>query len=327
MLDDVSRRVEKRHGFKSFWYGNFADEADPEAGWHTYPALPRFGSHYRGLLGRIDVLLETYSYLDFRRRCDVAYAWLLELFRYCAKHRKGLLRAVAAMEARLVARAEARDPEVRIGVDYGVARRDAQGALSFDYPAHPRGGDEAKIVSFERESIAARRYPGEALRTYRAPHRRWFVPQAQVTLPAAYLAPASLAVPLERHGIAFHALDRDAELDVESYLVLAVEKTFSPDVAGLVPPPGGAEIPQSAVPPPKRFETVVSVRPERRRASFPAGTLVVPTTQRAGVLAVYLLEPHSDDGFTRWELLDAQIAVGRSHPVHRLLSPLASLVQ
>jgi hypothetical protein len=33
------------------------------------PALARFGSHYRRLLGWIDVLLKTYSYIDFPRRC------------------------------------------------------------------------------------------------------------------------------------------------------------------------------------------------------------------------------------------------------------------
>lgn len=325
MLDDTARRVQRRHGFQGYWYGNLVTEGDPTSGWQTYPALPRFGSHYRGLLGRIDVLLETYSYLDFPRRCAVMYAWLLELFRYCAKHRRGLLRAVEAQEARTVARADLRDPRVRVGIDYGVPRRGPDGALAFDYPAHALDGDEAEVLSFDCETIAAHRYPGAdgaPLHVYRAPHRRAFVPTTSVTIPAGYLAPASLGEALGRHGITFHALERDAEIEVESYLVLALEKTFSPDVAGLVPPPGGAEIPLSAKPPPRRFETVVTARCERRKARFPAGTLVVPTAQRAGILAVYLLEPCSDDGFTRWEVLDAHLAVGAVHPVHRLLEPL-----
>jgi hypothetical protein len=45
----------------------------------------------------------------------------------------------------------------------------------------------------------------------------------------------------------------------------------------------------------------------------------VRTAQRAGTLAVYLLEPHSDDGFTRWEMLDTQLRTGELYPVHRLL--------
>jgi hypothetical protein len=143
-----------------------------------------------------------------------------------------------------------------------------------------------------------------------------------VTTPWAYLAPASLAERLRGHGVAFETLASDAEVDVESYVVLASEKTFSPDVAGAVPPPGKAEVPLSQKPPPKRFETVLTVRSERRKQSFPKGTLLVRTAQLTGTLAVYLLEPCSDDGFARWEFLDAQIAVGKPYPVHRLNAPV-----
>jgi hypothetical protein len=321
MLEDVGRRVEEKHGYRSHWYGNFVREAEPAAGWQTYPALPRFGSHYRGLLGRMDVLLETYSYIDFRRRCEVMYAWLLELLRFGAKNANKLIRAVERMEARIVELGLRRDPRPRVGIDYGVARRDPSGALLFDYPAHARHGDEAAIASFDRESLAARRYPGTSAEAYRVPHLRTFAPAAQVSIPHAYLVPAEMGEALARHGIAFQRLESAAELEVDGYRVLTIEKTFSPDVAGVVPPPGGAEIPLSAKPPPKRFETVVSVRLERRVTSFAEGTLVVPTAQRAGVLAVYLLEPCSDDGFTRWEMFDRHLKVGELHPVHRMAVP------
>jgi hypothetical protein len=65
---------------------------------------------------------------------------------------------------------------------------------------------------------------------------------------------------------------------------------------------------------------VLTVAPERRTARFPAGTLWVPTAQRAGTLAVYLLEPHSDDGLARWQYLDDALAVGGWYPVHRAIS-------
>ncbi|EYF03897.1 M14 family zinc carboxypeptidase [Chondromyces apiculatus] len=323
LLEDVAAKVSSRHGFRSQWYGNFVQEDDPSTGWQTYPALPRFGSHYRGLLGRVDVLLETYSYISFPRRCAVIYAWLLELLRYCARHRRRIARATAAEEARIIARGERLDLRPQVGIDYGVAGRDAAGELRFSYPAHARRGETIAIHSFDRESLGARSYPGQKAVTYHVPHLRTFIPRTSVSTPLAYLAPPELAQALEGHGIAFERLDEDSAYDVESYLVLAQDKTFSPDVAALVPPPGQAEIPLSASPPPRRFETVVTVRPERRTVSFPKGTLLVRTAQRAGTLAVYLLEPCSDDGFTRWELLDALIKVGSLHPVHRLLAEQA----
>jgi hypothetical protein len=68
-----------------------------------------------------------------------------------------------------------------------------------------------------------------------------------------------------------------------------------------------------------RFETVLTVAAERSTREFPAGTLYVPTAQRTGTLAVYLLEPHSDDGFCRWQFLDTLIQEGELHPVHRVV--------
>lgn len=322
LLERVAADVEREHGFRAGWYGNYARDGVPESGWHTYPALPRFGSHYRGLLGRLDVLLETYSYLDYRRRCEVMYAWLLGLFRTFAREAARVTDVVEREERRIIARGRDLDPRPTVGIDYGVARRDPDGALVFDYPAHALDGDEVDVVAFEREALVEHRYPGRVLTRYRVPHRRWFVPTTSVSTPAAYVLEAPLADRLRGHGIEVETLADDAELDVESYTVLRFEKTFSPDVAATPVPMGGVEVPLSQKPPPVRFETVISVRPERRRARFPAGTSLVRTAQRTGTLAVYLLEPHSDDGFARWELLDGALGVGKLFPVHRVVAPL-----
>jgi hypothetical protein len=67
---------------------------------------------------------------------------------------------------------------------------------------------------------------------------------------------------------------------------------------------------------------VLSTRKERRRVRFAAGTLVVPTAQRLGNLAIYLLEPESDDGLARWEFFDPDLRVGEPFPVHRLPQPV-----
>lgn len=318
MLDAIGKKIERDHGYRSYWYGNFAKEDDPSSGWHTYPALPRFGSHYRGLQGRMDVLLETYSYLDFKTRCEVIAVWLDELVRYAATHSKKIQRVVDAEEARIVARGQDPDPRPNVGINYGVAARDEKGALVFSYPAYALDRDEARVVSWDVESVRAHRYPGAKVTSYRGPHKRWFVPTAAVSTPMAYVAPALLAERLRGHGIEFETLEAPRELEVESYVVLAQEKTFSPDVATVPVPKGGTEVPLSQKPAPKRFETVLSVRPERRTITFPAGSLLVRTAQRAGTLAVYLLEPHSDDGFARWEMLDSEIATGQLYPVHRV---------
>ena len=130
-----------------------------------------------------------------------------------------------------------------------------------------------------------RSYLGKKRVMYKSPHMRTFIPTASVRLPAAYLAPPSLAERLHGHGVAFTELKSDTVYNVEAYTVVAREKTFSPDVAVSVPPKGEAEVPLSQRPPPTRFETVLTVRAEMATITAKAGMLLVPTAQRAGVLA------------------------------------------
>ncbi len=47
----------------------------------------------------------------------------------------------------------------------------------------------------------------------------------------------------------------------------------------------------------------------------PAGTLVVRTAQPLGTLAVYLLEPRSEDGLAAWNFFDADLKAGGDFPV------------
>jgi hypothetical protein len=52
-------------------------------------------------------------------------------------------------------------------------------------------------------------------------------------------------------------------------------------------------------------------------ASVSAGWYLVPTAQRLGQLAAWLLEPASEDGFATWNLFDRDLRRGRDAPVIR----------
>lgn len=319
MLERVSKSVERKHDFRSYWYGNFVQEDDPSTGWHSYPALPRFGSHYRGLLGRLDVLLETYSYLDFQKRCEVMRAWLLELFRFAALKREPILKLLQAERRRLETRTQVFNPALRMAINHGIATQTEDQSLVFEYPAFALHGDSAKILSFDRQSLVARRYPGKRQKTYIIPHLRGLIPTEEVSIPLGYLVPSHLGDRLTQHGISFTAAMRGSRYKVERYKILQKDKTFSPDVATHVTKPGESEIALSQKPQPKRFETVLTVRAELGDYIVPEDFIWVPSTQRAAVLAVYLLEPHADDGLTRWEFLDPELQVGAYFPIVRVL--------
>ncbi|HZF00085.1 MAG TPA: M14 family metallopeptidase, partial [Planctomycetota bacterium] len=150
MLPDVSRRLERRTGLKTFFYGNFVDEKDPSLGWMTYSHLPRYGSHYRGLTGRLDILLETYSYISFKERVFTTVEILKDIFDYAIEH---------AAELRTVCtQGEAARPDP-VGIAYGA----------------PEPVGDCEIHAWDMESQLARRIPGREPRVYRMPHLARFV--------------------------------------------------------------------------------------------------------------------------------------------------------
>lgn len=301
LLPAVSAAVFQGHGRRGFFYGNYRDGNDPTSGWETYPGLPRFGSHYRGLTGRIDILLETYSYIDFRARVETIYAFLLEIFRYAADRGREIMEVVDQAERDTIARGRDLRGDDTVGINYGVARRAQDGKLMFDWPVHKLG--EAEIVAYDRPSIRERRLPGRRMITYTAPHYARFIPTVSVPRPYAYLVTASdIARKLAQHRVELRELVGPVDLEVEQYIIVAAEKTTSPDICTGI----------------ERFETVLSVRKERARVHFEGGTLVVLTAQRLGNLVVYLLEPESDDGLARWEFFDPHIRVGEPFPVSRV---------
>jgi hypothetical protein len=279
MLPDVSRRLDARTGLKTFFYGNFVDENDLSKGWATYPHFPRYGSHYRGLSGRLDILLETYSYISFKDRVFTTVEILKDIFDYTLEH---------AAEIRSVcAEGEAARPDP-VGIAYG--------------PPQPIG--DCEILAWDMASQRARQIPGREPKRYRMPHLAKFVPSRSVPRPAGYLIPrehAAIAEKLGHHGIAVERLTSARTFRGEVDTVLRIEKVDSPDVGTM-----------------KREESVVAVDRRPGEVAGRAGDVLVRTDQTLGSLAVYLLEPESDDGLVRWGYLDPLLRPGAILPVARV---------
>jgi len=279
LLPTVSESLERRTGHRTFFYGNFRDPNDPTHGWETYSPLPRYGSNCRGLTGRMDILLEAYSYIPFRDRVSVTYEILSEIFEFVGSHAPEI---------------------VRIG-DSAVPRE----SVGIRYSSSAEVAGEAVIRSYDLDALRARRLEG-ALASYRCPWFAKFAPATSIDRPTSYLVPreeAGAIRKLEEHGIVLERCASESRFKGEVYRIVSLEHTSSPDV--------GTE---------KRFETVVQVTKDRRACQAREGDVWVKTDQRLGTVAVYLLEPESDDGLVRWGYLDGSLAAGRDYPVVRLPS-------
>jgi hypothetical protein len=85
---------------------------------------------------------------------------------------------------------------------------------------------------------------------------------------------------------------------------------------------GEAYVIDSIISAPRTFqghhEVRLNGRWQRGLQALPAKSFIVSTAQPRGALAVYLLEPESEDGFTTWNLFDADLKKGGRFPVTRI---------
>lgn len=171
VMPEVGAAVKAADGLDSFWYGNFLrDEGGEGTGWITYPHHPRFGGNYRGLTNRLDLLLETYSYISFAERVRTTYGFLRESLKYAAAHGEEIL---SLLESAAL-------PPKQVAVRYRLeAFADRQ----------------ARILT--REPYRLDGAPIEVT----VPHLSRFVGEEMVERPIAYAVPAAIAEHLKRHGL------------------------------------------------------------------------------------------------------------------------------
>ncbi len=204
MMPIVTKAIEANHALLSGWYGNFVEDersldarrdADPHApvreGWMTYPHQPRFGSNYRGLSNRLDLLLECYSYLSFPERVRTTYATILEALRFVSARPDDIVQIVAT----------SRNPRDKIAVRYKLD--------AFEQPIEiatttPRTLDGAPtLVSI--------------------PYFANFVGTTIIDRPPAYIVPPQVAAHLVQHGFTTELASGTYEVEVATVTGFATE--------------------------------------------------------------------------------------------------------
>jgi hypothetical protein len=137
-------------------------------------------------------------------------------------------------------------------------------------------------------------------RDHRVAHMGRFEATLSVRRPHAYiLAPGleHVAPKLRQHGIAVEPFSGDATVEV--YTISRIDRA-------------GQELQGHRL-----VQLEVDAAVERR--SF-AARVLVRTAQPLGTLAVYLLEPESEDGLAAWNFLDEHLREGGEYPVYRVRS-------
>jgi hypothetical protein len=112
-----------------------------------------------------------------------------------------------------------------------------------------------------------------------------------------------LLEPLQRHGVFVEQLPERATLRAERFSIDSIWR---------------GQVFQG------HQETRLSGRWATDTVTLDAGSYVVRGGQPLGILALYLLEPQSDDGLATWNFLDAWLQPGGSYPVLRVTDRLTA---
>ena len=171
LLPSVRAAVKQSEDLDTFFYGNFLrDEGGQGTGWITYTHHPRFGGNYRGLTNRLDLLLETYSYISFEARVHATYVFLRETLRYVAANGPEIAKLLE----------DCRLPPKEVAVRYRLE-------------AFP----DMEVEILTREPYRLDGAPISA----KVPYIGRFVAEEIVPRPLAYAVPKAVSEHLFRHGL------------------------------------------------------------------------------------------------------------------------------
>ena len=305
----LRQRMQSRHGFATFDYGDFFSEDTLSKGWYTFDSRPRFGTNYYGLRGRIAILSEAFSHDPFERRIASTYAFVKEILSLTGEQsarirmrgqevkRDASLQLVPAADDSIRGEGRITAPQIPIRTKM-IAAPDSLGVVA---EIMERTGESSQTQAGVPKG---RRRTGRFV-TVKMPVFDRFKPTLSVVKPQLYVIPAAdtqVVRVLRDHGIALVQLDGRVGGITEEFLI------------------------DSAVVSPGLFqghhETRLVGRWRRGRLDDPTGMYLVDTNQPLGDLAVYLLEPQSEDGLTAWNFFDREIHPGRTYPVVRLVQPI-----
>ena len=287
MLPAISQTLRESKGWDTFFYGNFDRE---KTSWSTYPAMPRYGTPYRGLRNRVAILSEAYAYASYKDRVLATRDFCRAILDYAADNRQRIETLIAQADERTTKAGQTPSPEDLVPIRSRLTAFDKKVTVK----GYVEEEQDGKLVATDEP------------KDYRVEHRMRFEPTLSVRRPWAYLVPGRFSDAiqnLKRHGISLDELREDIELDVETYRIDSVDR---------------AE---------RVFEKHALVRVEATplpgTVRVPAGTIVVRTAQPLGSLIVTLMEPEAEDGLTTWNFFDDGLGAGERFPVLRVLDPIA----
>jgi hypothetical protein len=254
----------------------------------TFDSRPRFGTNYYGLRDRISILSEAFSHDPFERRVKSTYAFVQEILSLVAEKKISLQNRTARIAGNIPIRSEMVAAPDSVGVVAEVMER--TGDSTRTQPGVPKG----------------RRRTGRYI-TVKMPVYERFKPVLSVPVPSRYIisgADTNAVRVLRAHGI---RVDKASDLFKTPAL--------APVSTGMVFVIDSVVTAARAFQNHRETRLVGHWRGDTR--PIPQTSYIVDMSQPLARLAMYMLEPESDDGLVDWNFFDAELRVGGEFPVFK----------
>jgi murein tripeptide amidase MpaA len=299
MMPEMSSILESKYQVKNCFYGEFIDMLNPDKGWILDASEPRYMSNYFGIRNRLGILNENYVYADYKSRVLGCYYLINSLTDYSATHKDEIKKLLHNVDQRTIAR----------GISPAVAD-----SFAIEYKARP-AALPVKIRTFEAELVSdengRKNYKkSDRQKDVSVPYYIDYYPSKSTKIPFAYIINTmdpQIIHMLKIHGIRIEKLSVNSGIEVQRFEIAQVK--------------GASRLNQG------HYTNNVSGRFLTETMDFQAGTIIVKTAQPLANVAIYLLEPQSNDGMLAWNFFDRYLVPQwgsgyNSYPVFKIMNTM-----
>ncbi|MGG7666385.1 M14 family metallopeptidase [Dyadobacter sp. BHUBP1] len=262
----------KEAGFEATPYVNAYGQT-PDKGFVQFPDWPRYSTGYAALFHTIGVMTETHMLKPYDQRVKSTYAYLHGNIKFLAAHRKTLLRLRNETK-------EAVKKQEKFAITWQV-NKSKQSTIAFK-------GYEPEYIPSEVSGLPRLHYDRSKPFTRDIPFYDSYAPLDEVTRPEAYIIPQgwhNIVELLRLNGVQMKALEKDSEMNVETYYIEELETPKQPFEGHY-------------------WHTSVKLRTEKQKLPFKKGDWYIPVNQSVNRYIIETLEPKAVDSFFKWNFFD-----------------------
>lgn len=263
----------KAKGIEAIPYVNIHDEM-PDNGFDQFMDYPRYSTGYASMFSVPGSMPETHMLKNYKSRVDVTYQYMLESLAFIDKNHQKIKQLRTENLA-----------GYKPGTNYTLQwELDKTKVTKLPFLGY-EGGYKTSDVSDKPRLFYDRNKPFSKT----VPYYSEYKPTLEVTIPEAYIIPKQWwnAIELLKiNGISMTALEKDTEMDVESYRIIDYKTSKSP-YEGHYP------------------HSSVQVEKSVKRVQFRKGDYVINTSQPGVKYLLETLEPQAIDSYFNWNFFDA----------------------